>query len=31
VILPPPDAKDPEVVSGHGYDPGLGVDAYLGW
>ena len=31
VILPPPDAKDPEVVSGHGYEPGLGVDAYLGW
>jgi hypothetical protein len=29
VILPPPDPANPEVVSGEGYEPGLGVDAYL--
>lgn len=29
LIIPPPDKKNPETVSGEGYEPGLGVDGYL--
>jgi hypothetical protein len=29
LILPPPDAKHPDEISGSGYEPGLGVKAYL--
>jgi len=30
IIIPPPDQKNSEVASSEGYEPGLGVDAYLG-
>ena len=29
LVIPPPDPRNPEMVSGQGYEPGLGVSAYL--
>jgi hypothetical protein len=29
LIIPPPDPKNPEIVSGQGYEPGRGVQAFL--
>ena len=29
LVIPPPDPKNPEMVSGQGYEPGRGVQAYL--
>jgi hypothetical protein len=29
LVIPEPDAKDPEAPSGQGYEPGRGVEAYL--
>jgi len=29
LVIPPPDLKNPEMVSGQGYEPGRGVEAYL--